>query len=55
MDKIQKLELEIERLEEKMEKNHFGGLFNKDERKRDENKLRKLKRELEQLQKTKKN
>jgi len=54
MEKIEKLENEIERLAEKIEKDHFGGLFNKDERRRIENKIKKLKKELEQIKKAKK-
>jgi len=49
MEEIQKLEKEIAALENKLKKNPFGGLFDKGGRKRDENRLIKLQRELEQL------
>jgi len=51
MEEIQKLEKEIAALENKLKKNPFGGLFDKGGRKRDENRLIKLRRELEQLKK----
>ncbi|MFH2036519.1 MAG: hypothetical protein ABIJ45_08965 [Candidatus Zixiibacteriota bacterium] len=51
MSKIEKLEKEIQRLEEQLEKNRFGGLFDKVTREREEKKLRKLKKELEKLAK----
>ncbi|MBN2226791.1 MAG: hypothetical protein JW763_05455 [candidate division Zixibacteria bacterium] len=54
MEEIQKLEKEIAALENKLKKSPFGGLFDKGGRKRDENRLIKLQRELEQLKKGKK-
>jgi len=50
-EKIKKLEKEIKELEQKLEKNHFGGLFDRNARKKDENRLKKLRKELERLQK----
>ncbi len=49
MDRIEKLEKDIGRLEDKLSRDHFGGLIDKASRRRDENKLRKLKKELEEL------
>ena len=51
MDQLEKLEKDIKSLEEKIEKNRFGGLFDKVTRERDEKKLRKLKKELAKLEK----
>jgi len=53
MDEKEKLEKEIANLEKKLEKDHFGGLFDKNARKKDENRLRKLKKELEKIVKEK--
>ncbi|UCD17128.1 MAG: hypothetical protein JSV44_11860 [Candidatus Zixiibacteriota bacterium] len=54
MDKIKRLEREIEELENSMKKNPFGGLFDRAARKRAENRLKKLRKELEELTKKKK-
>ena len=54
MDARQKLEKEIEALEKRLEKDHFGGLINKDQRRKNENRLNKLKKELEKLKKEEK-
>ena len=54
MDKIERLEREIKELEKKMDKNHFGELFNKGQQKRDMNRLLKLRKELEDLKTVKK-
>jgi len=51
MDRIRKLEREIEELEKKIQKDHFGSLFDPATRKKDEARLKKLKKELERLQK----
>jgi hypothetical protein len=53
MGQIEKLEKEIKRLEEKLSKDHFGGLVDNSGRKRDEKKLFKLMKELEKLKKSK--
>ncbi len=49
MDEKEKLQKEIERLEEKLSKDHFGGLINQAGRRKDENRLKKLRKELEKL------
>jgi uncharacterized protein (UPF0335 family) len=49
MDKIEKLEREIKEQEKKMEKDHFGELFNKGQQKKNMNRLLKLRKELEEL------
>ncbi len=54
MEEIQKLEKEIAALENKLKKSPFGGLFDKGGRKRDETRLIKLRRELEEMKKSKK-
>jgi hypothetical protein len=54
MDRIKKLEKEIKNLEEKLSKSHFSGLVDRAARARDEKKLRKLQKELEDLKKKKK-
>lgn len=51
MDKKAKLEKEIAELEKKMEKDHFGGLFDRTTQKRSMNRLQKLRKELENLTK----
>ena len=51
MDKIKKLEKQIEQLREQLEKNKFGGIFDRESRTRSEKKLRKLEKELEELKK----
>jgi len=45
----EQLEKEIKELEKKLDKDHFGGLFNKAQHKKDINRLAKLKKELEEL------
>jgi hypothetical protein len=54
MDEKEKIEKEIERLEAKLSKDHFGGLMDKGGRRKDENRLIKLRKELEKLSKKKK-
>ncbi len=49
MDKKSQLEKEIRELEKKLDKDHFGELFNKAQHKKDINHLQKLKKELEML------
>ncbi len=49
MDEKEKLQKEIERLEKKLTKDHFGGLVNQAGRRKDENRLKKLRKELEKL------
>lgn len=49
MDEKEKLQKEIERLEKKISNDHFGGLVNKAGRRKDENRLKKLRKELEKL------
>ena len=51
MDEKEKLQKDIEKLEEKLSKDHFGGLINKAGRKKDEKRLNKLRKELEKLTK----
>lgn len=51
MDRIKKLEKEIKILEEKLSKNHFSGLVDRAGRVRDEKKLKKLQKELNELKK----
>lgn len=53
MDAMEKLEKEIADLEKRLEKDHFGGLVNKDQRRKNENRLNKLRKELEKLKKEK--
>jgi predicted nucleic acid-binding Zn-ribbon protein len=53
MGQIEKLEKDIRRLEERLNKDHFGGLVNKTGRIKDEKKLAKLRKELDQLKKNK--
>jgi len=48
--KIEKLRDDIAKLEELMDKDHFGGLFDKGRRNKNYNRLKKLKRELKQLE-----
>ena len=52
-DRIKKLEDDIKRLEEKLLKDHFGTLFGRNARVKEENCLRKLRKELEKLKKGK--
>lgn len=47
---IEKLREEIAELEKVMEKNHFGGLFDKGRQDKNYNKLKKLKKELKKLE-----
>lgn len=54
MDAREKLEKEIADLEKRLEKDHFGGLINKDQRRKNENRLNKLRKELEKLNNEKK-
>lgn len=49
MEQVEKLMKEIKRLEEKLSKEHFRGLVDQAGRKRDERKLNKLRKELEQI------
>lgn len=49
MEQVEKLEKEIKRLEEKLSKEHFRGLVDQAGRRRDEKKLSKLRKELEQI------
>ena len=54
MTEKEKIEKEIEELEKQLEKNPFGGIFDKGGRKKQENKLKKLKKSLVELTKGKK-
>jgi len=45
----EKIQKEIERLEERLSKDHFGGVVNQAGRRKDENRLNKLRKELEKL------
>lgn len=49
-EKIEKLKADIARLEEMMEKDHFGGLVDKGREKKNYSRLKKLRRELKQLE-----
>jgi len=49
-DKIAKLKEEIARLEELMEKDHFGSLVDKSRYDKNYNRLKKLRRELKKLE-----
>lgn len=49
MDQKSRLEKEIKDLEIKLNKDHFGELFNKAQHKKDINRLQKLKKELADL------
>jgi len=51
MDRKQKLEKEIAQLEKKLQKDHFGGIIDKNARRKDETRLSKLKKELDKLSK----
>lgn len=51
MDKKTRLEKEIAELEKKLDKDHFGGLFDRATQKRNMNRLQKLRKELENLAK----
>jgi hypothetical protein len=48
--KIEKLREEIAELEKLMEKDHFGGLFDKARQDKNYNRLKKLKKELKKLE-----
>lgn len=48
--KIEKLREEIAELEKLMEKDHFGGLFDKGRQDKNYNRLKKLKKELKKLE-----
>ena len=52
-DRIKKLEDDIKRLEEKLQKDHFGTLFDRNTRVKEENRLKKLRKEMEKLKKGK--
>jgi hypothetical protein len=52
-DRIKKLENEIRELELKLKKDHFGTLFDRNARRKEENRLKKLRKELEKLKKGK--
>lgn len=49
-DKIEKLREEIAKLEELMERNHFSGVVDKSRKDKNYNRLKKLRRELRQLE-----
>jgi hypothetical protein len=49
MDKVAGLEREIAELEKKLSQNHFGGLLNQAQQKKDMNRLIKLRKELEKM------
>ena len=49
MDRRQKLEREIALLEKKLQKDHFGGIIDKNARRKDEIRLNKMKKELEKI------
>jgi hypothetical protein len=51
MDRIRKIERQIEELEKKLSSGRFDGLLDRGSRKRDEDRLRKLQKELEKLKK----
>ena len=51
MDEKTRLEKEIAELEKKMDKDHFGGLFDRNAQKRNMVRLQKLRKELEVLTK----
>ncbi len=51
MEEIEKLKKEIEELELQLEKNRFGGIFERNARVRQEKKLAKLRKALENLEK----
>lgn len=53
-DKITKLERQIKELEKRLSGGHFSGLVDREGRKRDEDRLRKLMKELEELKKKEK-
>jgi len=48
-DKVKKMEEEIARLEEMMEKDHFGGLLDKQRADKNFKRLKKLRKELKKL------
>jgi len=52
-DKVEKLKEEIARLEEMMEKDHFGGLVDKARQDKNYRRLKKLRKELNQLEEKK--
>jgi hypothetical protein len=54
MTEKERIEKEIEELEKKLQNDHFGGIFDKGGRKKQENKLKKLKKSLAELTKNKK-
>jgi hypothetical protein len=49
-EKVQKLKEEIARLEELMEKDHFGSLVDKARHDKNYNRLKKLRKELKKLE-----
>ena len=49
-EKIEKLKADIARLEEMMEKDHFGGLIDRGREKKNYNRLKKLRKELKKLE-----
>ena len=49
-DEIERLKKEIEQLEEIMEKDHFGGLFDKGREKKNYKRLKRLRKELKELE-----
>ncbi len=51
---IEKLREEIAELEKVMEKDHFGGLFDKNRQDKNYNRLKKLKKELKKLEESNK-
>lgn len=52
-DKIEKLKEEIARLEELLEKDHFGGLLDRQNTEKNYKRLKKLRKELSKLEKGK--
>jgi len=54
MSEIEKIEKEIAELEKKLAKDHFGAIVDQTSRRREENRLKKLRRELSKLQMEKK-
>jgi hypothetical protein len=52
-EQIEKLKEEIAKLEKEMEKDHFGGLLDKVRQQKNYNRLKKLRKELKELEKTK--
>ncbi|MFH1699854.1 MAG: hypothetical protein ABIE07_04630 [Candidatus Zixiibacteriota bacterium] len=51
-EKIEKIKKEIEQLEKEINTNHFGRLFDKSKEAKDHKRLKKLRKELIELEKT---